>query len=128
MGEDWQVGLIMAEHILYDLPPVTPCEDAISREEVLLMIDNIKDNYGSLIDLAREVRKMLPVNPQRQIGHWIVQDVYNCHTKFKCSECGYMHDFMHLYGEPTADYTYCPKCGIKMVEKVKTHESTRTLY
>ena len=47
-------------------------------------------------------------------GHWIAQDIHNCHTEFKCSECGYVHDFMHLYGEPTADYTYCPKCGCRM--------------
>jgi len=48
---------------LFDkLPPVNPCEDAISREEVLLMIDSFKDNYGSLIDLAREVRELSSVN------------------------------------------------------------------
>ncbi len=35
-------------------------------------------------------------------------------TDFKCSECGYIHNFMHLYGEPTADYTFCPNCGADM--------------
>lgn len=117
MGEDWQVGLIMAEHILYDLPPFTPCENAISREEVLLMIDSFKDNYGSLIDLAREVRKMPPVNPQPKTGHWITKiksdkrgDMWP--TNPKCSECG---------GEPYYSYTiynykFCPYCGAKMIE------------
>ena len=47
-------------------------------------------------------------------GHWIAQDIHNCHTDFKCSECGYIHSFMHLYGKPTADYTYCPNCGADM--------------
>lgn len=47
-------------------------------------------------------------------GHWIAQDIHNCHTDFKCSECGYIHSFMHLYGKPTADYTYCPNCGARM--------------
>lgn len=56
-----------------------------------------------------------PVNPQEsKTGHWIAQDIHNCHTNFKCSECGYIHSFMHLYGKPTADYTYCPNCGKKM--------------
>ena len=49
-------------------------------------------------------------------GHWIAQDIHNCHTEFKCSECGYIHSFMHLYGKPEADYTYCPYCGCRMVE------------
>lgn len=85
-----------------------PCENAISREEILLMIDSFKDNYGSLIDLSREVRKMPPVNSQRQTGHWI--DNHNntiscdhCHTWFnKDDRYGYMH--------------YCPYCNIKIVE------------
>lgn len=56
------------------------------------------------------------LSAEQNTGHWIAQDIYNCHTVFKCSECGYIHNFMHLYGEPTADYTYCPNCGAKMVE------------
>lgn len=41
-----------------------PCDDAISREAVLLAIDGVKDNYGGLLDVARMVRKLPPVNPQ----------------------------------------------------------------
>ena len=53
---------------------------------------------------------------ESKTGRWIAQDIHNCHTDFKCSECGYIHNFMHLYGEPTADYTYCPNCGARMKE------------
>ena len=53
---------------------------------------------------------------ETKTGKWIAQDIHNCHTDFKCSECGYIHSFMHLYGKPTADYTYCPNCGCRMVE------------
>ena len=60
------------------------------------------------INIIREVL----VN--QKIGYWIAQDIHNCHTNFKCSECGYIHSFIHLYGKPTADYTYCPNCGAKM--------------
>ena len=63
---------------------------------------------------AKEFRFELEQEPKT--GHWIAQDIHNCHTDFKCSECGYIHSFMHIYGEPTADYTYCPYCGAKMQE------------
>ena len=61
------------------------------------------------LDMAIDALKQEP-----NTGHWIAQDIHNCHTDFKCSECGYIHSFMHLYGKPTADYTYCPNCGADM--------------
>lgn len=77
------------------------CDDAISREEVLLMIDYFKDNYGSLIDLAREIRKMPPVNPQKT-GHWIEMPI-----DFKCSKCNNLED---------KTTKYCPNCGVRMIK------------
>lgn len=59
---------------------------------------------------------------ESKTGRWIAQDIYNCHTYFKCSECGYIHNFTHLYGKPTADYTYCPYCGAKMVEPQESED------
>jgi len=70
----------------------------------------IKNEYNGIGCDECEVTK----SREPKIGHWIAQDIHNCHTDFKCSECGYIHSFMHLYGEPTADYTYCPNCGAKM--------------
>ena len=67
-------------------------------------------------DAMRDFRK------EPKTGHWIAQDIHNCHTDFKCSACGYIHSFMHIYGEPTADYTYCPNCGAKMVETQESEE------
>ena len=61
-----------------------------------------------------EVYEMAISALSKNKGEWIAQDIHNCHTNFKCSECGYIHSFMHLYGEPTADYTYCPNCGADM--------------
>jgi hypothetical protein len=68
---------------------------------------------------ADEIIKAL----EPKTGHWIAQNIYNCHTDFKCSECVYIHSFMHLYGKPTADYTYCPKCGANMSENPTGLES-----
>ena len=62
------------------------------------------------------------LEPELKTGWWIAQDIHNCHTTFRCSECGYIHSFMHLYCKPTADYTYCPNCGAKMVEHPESED------
>ena len=113
-----------------------PCEDAIRREELLKAIDSWDkfgvDDTNSLFRLDNlslphyvpyihydDVIKCIKGMPSvtQKSGKWIAQDIHNCHTDFRCSECGYIHSFMHLYGEPTADYTYCPNCGAKMEVK-----------
>ena len=68
------------------------------------------------IHFKENILDMLPTYsfPDREKGEWIAEDIHNCHTDFKCSKCGYIHNFMHLYGKPTADYTYCPNCGADM--------------
>jgi len=97
-----------------------PCDDAINREDALMCLTGeIKDTdtiETIIARFVRRIRKLPPVNTQPKTGHWIAQDIHNCHTDFKCSACGYIHSFMHIYGEPTADYTYCPNCGAKMQE------------
>ena len=92
--------------------------DLISRQTV---IDVLKDKWNMFSDANDAMQESIDtiealpsVTPQPKIGKWIAQDIHNCHTDFKCSECGYIHSFTHLYGEPTADYTYCPRCGAKM--------------
>jgi rubredoxin len=109
--------LITALEMAIEALEQEPCEGVISRQAVL---DEISD-YNNDLDyttneLYDRIKRMPSVNPQPKTGHWIAQDIHNCHTDFKCSECGYIHSFMHLYGKPTADYTYCPICGAKMVE------------
>lgn len=110
------------ESILYDLPSVNqqePCDDTVSRQAVLdIDFNRIIHTTAKPAEMIKQkVEQLPPIRPQEKTGHWIAQDIYNCHTNFKCSECGYIHSFMHLYGKPTADYTYCPNCGAKMVER-----------
>ena len=88
-----------------------PCDDAISRQAVLDILKSSKLNWI----VFKRVNDLPSVNLQEITGYWVAQDIHNCHTDFKCSECGYIHNFMHLYGEPTADYTYCPNCGARML-------------
>ncbi len=108
-----------------------PCEDYVSRQAVLEIFGYVMDYWKEhAIDVepheiedaiieqytftAEELSKLPLVTPQTKVGHWIAQNIHNCHTDFKCSKCGYVHNFLHLYGEPTADYPYCPNCGAKM--------------
>lgn len=93
--------------------------DLISRQAVLEAIEDdtrlgMYSRFASNNDAQcfKDVIRELPSIENK--GEWIAQDIHNCHTNFKCSECGYIHSFMHLYGEPTADYTYCPNCGARM--------------
>ena len=93
------------------------CEDAVSRQAVLEGLASIakakakSDAQKAMMGRTMFFVEQLPSASTEKTGRWIAQDIHNCHTDFKCSECGYIHSFMHLYGEPTADYTYCPNCG-----------------
>lgn len=90
----------------------------MTREEAIVILDGFKHNplfneqHFEALDMAISA---LSENK----GEWIPQDIHNCHTDFKCSKCGYIHSFMHLYGKPTADYTYCPNCGARMESEDK---------
>ena len=103
----------------------------MTREEAIMVLQKIKPTPrradGKSITHALEMialeMAIKTLEQEPKTGHWIAQDIHNCHTNFKCSECDYIHSFMHLYGEPTADYTYCPNCGTKMI---KSHESEVT--
>ena len=84
----------------------------MTREQNIRAIleSNFAGFKDEIIDVA--VKNIMALSENK--GEWIAQDIHNCHTDFKCSKCGYIHSFMHLYGKPTADYTYCPNCGAKM--------------
>ena len=88
----------------------------MTREEAK---EAVKEAYGNS-EYTDEIIEALEQEPKT--GHWIAQDIHNCHSNFKCSECGYIHSFMHLYCKPTADYTYCPNCGAKMVEPQESED------
>lgn len=94
-----------------------PCEDAISRQAVLELLQ--MKYFGK--NLYKAVYELPPVTPQTKIGHWImpVQDDGMSDPIFyqvRCSECGFdldpqtWHMELHQYG---AD-KYCPNCGAKI--------------
>ena len=84
-----------------------PCEDFISRQAAIDALYALCDTGTSLkenpwrdnphIDAIIDTIDDLPsVTPQPKTGRWITQDIHNCHTDFKCSECGYLHSVTHL--------------------------------
>lgn len=78
------------------------------------MLENLTDekdiqSVKFAINILEDIGTPLP-----KVAKWVAQNIHNCHTDFKCSACGYIHNFAHLYGEPTADYPYCPNCGARM--------------
>ena len=91
-------------------------EDAISRENLLLWLDDIKESarkhVGFLLDVQRYIRSMPSVTPQQKTGYWIRELIRNekggcIGAKRICSRCG--KDNKH------DEYMkYCPNCGAKM--------------
>ena len=88
-----------------------PCEDAISRQEVL---DLMQLKMGGR-ELYKTVYDLPPVNPQTKTGHWIES---RC-DMYECSECD--HVYTDLSGERYGMH-YCPNCGCRMVEPQESEE------
>ena len=81
-----------------------PCEDAISRQAVLDLV-NADWKYEGL---EEPINSLPPVNPQKpKTGHWIPSHIPESILD-ECSECGFS------CGAFT--FNYCPNCGAKMVE------------
>lgn len=85
-----------------------PCEDCISREAVLEILE--KEEFKG--DAIYEIEKKLPsVTPTRPTGKWIVCDVVKFGDfvgteKYECSKCH------HRVGAFKSNF--CPNCGAKM--------------
>lgn len=87
-----------------------PCEDAISRQDVLDMMQirmGAKELYKAVYDLPS-------VTPTRKKGKWIRHEErkplkygYELIIKGKCSNCG------EVFGE-TYKMNYCPNCGARI--------------
>lgn len=85
-----------AEHLEQE-----PCEDAISRQAVLDMMQmrmGGKELYMAVYDLPS-------VTPKQKAGKWIE----HCYQNLSCSNCGYI-----VADTDIDEYKYCPNCGAKM--------------
>ena len=96
-----------------------PCEDCISRENLLNSIEEPMNWTDSEAEIQEQkdyenfvalVKSMPPVTPQPKLGHWIAGvdrwgDIVTTVNGYRCSECCAFN----------ADKdNYCPNCGAKM--------------
>jgi len=115
-----------------------PCEDAISREELLKAIETwdkfgcdadtklvpYKDHYIPYIhydDVIKAIKGMPSVTPSRRKGHWkrVSIDKYSEHAHYwyECDKCGKQH---------LGNTNYCPYCGAEMVEQKESDHKCHT--
>lgn len=93
-----------------------PCEDAVSRQAVLDLIDSDWKYEG----LEMGVANLPSVTPQQKTGRWISHSEHcemnnlrpsglGCY--FWCSkcDCGIDYKYFHM-----VNYNYCPHCGADM--------------
>ena len=106
--------------LVYDMPPVktqNPCNDAISRQAVLDIVNNPLN-----IRLDEIIKGLPSVKPQKpKTGHWITIPFGNNHgeyrpNKYACSECGWEIDLCRGLQQDTGHRLFCEHCGAKMVE------------
>ena len=127
----------LTEEDLCDLmcggPEEEPCEDAISRAELLKAIDTWDkfgvDDTNSLFrldnlslphyvpyihydDVVKCIKGMPSVTPKQKVGRWIDDTRLGYHVSI-CSNCNWRgHGDTCLIYKPK----YCPNCGAKMEE------------
>lgn len=91
---------------LADFPKAEPCEDAISREAVLELIDDHSGGYDYIEEgteyLKNSIRELPSVSPTRasDTTEWLDSSMPIC------AKCGYVLPMPS--GTP-----YCPNCGRK---------------
>ena len=92
-----------------------PCEDAISREDVIKLVEcsgyDLQFRTDNA-DMCDDVRKLPSVTPSRRKGHWIEErDDYGEIQGWHCSNCYEDSGF-------TTDCKWdsCPNCGADMRE------------
>ena len=105
------------DHIEYINYPIITCEDAISREDVIALVQCSEYELQDRVDndaMCDDVRKLPSVTPSRRKGHWISREgggqVLPFWGKYQCSECGAVRK-NRLFME-----NFCPNCGADMRE------------
>lgn len=95
-----------------------PCEDAVSRIEVLKLVRFNAFHVKSQIKAIENMPSVTPREPKK--GHWIKHNTLNGAYYYDCSLCGCVAPCTE-----TADSylwklsNFCPDCGAKMNKEEK---------
>lgn len=107
-----------AKQIVMDMLEQEPCEDCVSRQAVLDLIEHYNsDGLGSVfygydegVKFANAVNKLPPVTPQPKQGRWKHKhDDRN--DWLECPFCGYGDEGEVRMDQGTA---FCPFCGTRL--------------
>lgn len=83
-----------------------PCEDAISREEVIYRIKVLKRYQRDMDDVLEMVDNLPSVRPARLRGKWITAEAETRNlVRYVCSSCD---EYWDITGNI---FPYCPNCG-----------------
>lgn len=96
----------MSEEQIKDIISAFTCEDCISRQAVLDVIE--REEFKG--DAISEIEKLSSVTPQPKAGYWITYKLNQGgidEERLECSVC------MCTLSIPR---NYCPNCGARMVE------------
>ena len=93
---------------LKQLKEQEPCDDCISRQEVLDLFAQKCDAVRPYHEVWQGVKELPPVTPQPKIGKLIKYNVHG-HNAHKCSKCN--EDLGYPYVG-----RFCKNCGAKMEE------------
>ena len=107
---EWIEALVQSEKAL----EVEPCEDAISREEMLKYQWYLHGKMSNEENhkLWQFIKSLPSVTPKQKTGKWNILGYDDPSVRFyKCSEC-------HM--KITLKFNYCPNCGAKMEVKNDT--------
>lgn len=95
-----------------------PCEDAISRKDVNVLVDELARAISdercfisrgrSTANIMQDILDLPSVTPTRSIGHWIVSYPDGAKS-VKCNIC-------NNYNRGHVETYFCPNCGAKMEE------------
>ena len=92
-----------------------PCDDAISRADVLKLAEKgMLVSNGNYKSVCKAINDLLPVTPSRHKGHWIYDETLE---NWRCSKCNETPKTIGYVG--TADFMaehfkFCNHCGAKM--------------
>lgn len=101
------------------------CDDAISKQVVLDIVDGYSVSQSNVEDVTQDIISDImvlpPVTPQPKTGHWVGEDGKPIHLKDGmttksawCSECG---KWLTASDEYSCFGNFCPSCGAKMSER-----------
>ena len=119
-SKDWADGIKFA---LAMLEKVAPCEDAISREAVIKLIDehtfDTADGVCLDDDITCILEELSSVEPSRLHGEWIEEDVWEDAYGYlggRWQTCSVCKESEHC------KTNFCPTCGADMRPKENNNE------